>query len=144
MRTVTPLLTDLLNVLACSIHVSPLLFLSALPPLSQQELKHDAQVVLVGTVSKIDEREVKVADGTDVAYTATLTVKRVEKSLLELKDKTVKVHYRRTGKRPPGWTGPAGQHAYPKEGETIRVFGRVESAGTISLIEPNGWEKSGS
>ena len=137
----SPVLAELFNLLACSLQLSPLM-LAALPPLSTQELHGDAQVVAVGVVGKVESREVKVAGGTDVEFTAELSDIKFEKVLVAPGAKTLELRFKRTGTRPPGWTGPSGQHAVFKKGDRVRIFGTQAPNGSITLLEPNGWEQA--
>src|SRR4051812_29410534 len=99
------------------------LVLAALPPLSANTREAQAQVIFVGTIEKLEHRELQVPDGTDTLYVAHLKIAKVEKSLLPTGEKMTEVHFRRTHQRPPGWAGPGGQYSVPPVNQTIRIFG---------------------
>jgi hypothetical protein len=119
------------------------LLFAALPPLSAADRAQAAQVVLVGTIENVDEREVDVSGGTDLVYVAKVKVTRREKALLVTKKRpkdTETVRYRRVSIRPPGWTGPVGQSSMPPLRQPLRLFCRYDEKGALVLLEPNGWE----
>jgi hypothetical protein len=113
----------------------------AIPPLPPEERAQQAHEIVVGTVASVRQEEVKVDGGTDFVVHVVLRAVKVEKALLagEKPEATVELRFRRTGKRPPGWTGPQGQNGSPAVGQRVRAFLRSDPKGWV-LIEPNGWE----
>jgi hypothetical protein len=116
------------------------LFVAAVAPLSDNDRAANAHVVVVGRVAKVDHKEVPVADGTNIEYTATITVEKWEKQLISGNEKTVTVHFWQVGKRPAGWTGPQGQNSVLAVKAHVRVFARNSPSGQYELLEPNGWD----
>ena len=119
--------------------------LMALPPLSPDAREKAAQVILVGTIEAVEQHAIAVAGGTDLLFVARVKVRRREKTLLASSEPepTAEVHFRRTGTRPPGWAGPAGQSSVPPEHREVRLFCRYDQKGVLQLLEPNGWELVG-
>jgi len=113
-----------------------------LPPLSEQALHREAQLVVLGRVLSIDatrktpewlahRSDISEADRpffTDETYRITLKVRRIEKasflrrSLLSCSSKLA-FHGWRSVERPAGWTGDSGTLAIAlTENMTVKVF----------------------
>jgi hypothetical protein len=116
-----------------ALSLSPVI-LMALPPQSEEDLQRGAQRVVVGEVTAVFSREVPVAQGTDTESVATVVP---EKGAGE---RLLYVHFRQAGKRPPGWTGPGGQHAPLRaDRKKVRLYLVTGPDGAWRLLEPNGW-----
>jgi len=114
--------------------------LAALPPLSPDDLKRDASLVVVAEVLQVFDREHR-RDGTstDRRFLLELKVKSVSKGEV----KVGSLLYARAwqpGRRPEGWGGPQGQNVVPGPGDVVRLFLRRASDGGLALLSPNGVE----
>jgi hypothetical protein len=112
---------------------------AALPPLSPQELKKEADHILIGQVNNVTVKEVEVEGGTDRVYRLNFRVDDRKKGTLR-SGLTLPIQCRQTAERPDGWAGPQGQNEIPAEGQKVRLFVRETPDGIFELLEPNGWE----
>ncbi len=118
-----------------------LLLLGALPPLSTDDLKTDASLVVVVEVLQVFDR-VHRRDGTstDHRYLIEVKVKSVEKGDGARPDMLLYARAWQPAKRPEGWTGPQGQNVVPGPGDVVRFYLRRAKDGGLSLLSPNGVE----
>ncbi len=112
---------------------------SALPPLSPEEQRAQADHVLLGQVNNVGSRSIEVANGTDRQVNLNFRVDDREKGSYRA-GLTLTLKCRQTERRPAGWAGPQGQNEIPPEGSRIRAFVRETPSGELELLEPNGWE----
>jgi hypothetical protein len=122
--------------------LNPEIASTAIPPLSVERLNDSSDYIVIGTVTNIQVREVRVNLGTDYSYKAQIQVNRIELSRSDVLNskKSIEVHYRKTGKRPYGWTGPQGQSQLLEKGKKVKLFIRRDRQGNLHLLEPNGWQ----
>jgi hypothetical protein len=111
---------------------------AALPPLSPQELKSQADHILIGQVNNVTSKEVEVEGGIDRVYRLNFRVDDSIKGTLR-SGLTLRIECRQTAERPDGWAGPQGQNEIPAEDQKIRVYVRETPDGVFELLEPNGW-----
>lgn len=115
--------------------------LTALPPQSEEELRQEADFIAIGVVERITQDKRRGGPEADHTYTAWLKLEKIEKAPGTKEAQTATVHFRRTGERPPGWTGPVGQESFFKKGDRVRIFATLEGKSKrLHLLEPNGWE----
>ncbi|TYQ26715.1 hypothetical protein PseudUWO311_11460 [Pseudanabaena sp. UWO311] len=122
--------------------LSPEMAITAIPPLSDKHLKAMSDYVVLGTVTNIQSREVRVDMGTDYSYKARIQVNRIELSRANTltSKRSIEVLYRKTGKRPNGWVGPQGQSQLLEKNRKVKLFIRRDAQGNLHLLEPNGWQ----
>jgi hypothetical protein len=122
--------------------LSPEMANTAIPPLSDKHLKAMSDYVVLGTVTNIQSREVRVDMGTDYSYKARIQVDRIELSRANTltSKKSIEVLYRKTGKRPNGWVGPQGQSQLLEKNRKVKLFIHRDAQGNLHLLEPNGWQ----
>lgn len=115
---------------------------TAIPSLTGQNLNALSDYIVIGTVTSIQSREVRVGLGTDYAYKAQIQVDRIEfsRSNILTSKKSIVVLYKQTGKRPRGWVGPQGQSRLLVKDSKVRLFIRRDEQGKLHLLEPNGWQ----
>lgn len=115
---------------------------TAIPPLPDKHLKAMSDYIVLGTVTNIQSREVRVDRGTDYSYKAQIQVDQIELSRANIltSKKGIEVLYRKTGKRPNGWVGPQGQSQLLEKDRKVKLFIRRDEQGNLHLLEPNGWQ----
>ena len=132
--------------------------LTALPPLTEEDLRRESRYIVMGRVKTISRREIPVDEGTNFYYQANVNVVNVEKGLLKSSDPNqvvtqpqgtplpgdeIVVHYWLAAKRPSGWSGVAGQHSGLSQGTTVRLYLAQDNQNRLHLLEPNGWQPIG-
>ena len=131
---------------------------AALPPRSTENLKSEADYIVIGTVISVCKSEVKTELGSDYHYTALIQIESLESEfpLMPpiLPDGTIptpsssepkagsqiKVQYWKVGQRPHGCTGPQGQNSNLETETKVRLFIKKDSKGSFHLLQPNGWQ----
>ena len=131
---------------------------AAVPPGSTENLKSEADYIVIGTVISVCKSEVKTELGSDFHYNALIQIESIESEfpLMPpiLPDGTIptpsssgpkvgsqiKVQYWKVGQRPYGWTGPQGQNSNLEIKTKVRMFIKKDSKGSFHLLQPNGWQ----
>lgn len=118
-----------------------LLLMGALPPLSTDDLRNDAAVVVVAEVLQVFDR-VHRRDGTstDHRYLVEAKVKTVEKGDGVKPGALLYARAWQPATRPEGWAGPQGQNVVPGPGDVVRLYLSRGGDGGLSLLSPNGVE----
>lgn len=115
---------------------------SAIPPLSEQNLKSLSHYIVIGIVMSDQSKEIPANYGTIHAHTATIQVESIEKTRSRqtpLKPgQTIEVRYERRGKT-GGRTGSQRQSKPLEIGMKVKLF-LVEGKQGFFLLEPNGWQ----
>lgn len=112
----------------------------AIPPLSKDELRMMANIVVIGTVTSISHEEVEADNGTDHMYTAQVTSVREDGEDDSDVEDEITVVYWQVGERPIGWTGSTGQYSALPINQEIRLYLGRQGRDGYRLLEPNGWE----
>ena len=122
--------------------LSPEMANTAIPPLPDKHLKAMSDYIVLGRVTNIQSREVRVDRGTDYSYKAQIQVDRIELSRANIltSKKSIEVLYRKPGKRPNGWVGSQGQSQLLEKNRKVKLFIRRDEQGNLHLLEPNGWQ----
>jgi hypothetical protein len=122
--------------------LSPEMANTAIPPLPDKHLKEMSDYIVLGRVTNIQSREVRVDRGTDYSYKARIQVDRIELSRANTlaSKKSIEVLYRKPGKRPNGWVGSQGQSQLLEKNRKVKLFIRRDEQGNLHLLEPNGWQ----
>jgi hypothetical protein len=113
-----------------------------LPPLSPQEQRDRAEVVVAGTVKSVKRLPSKSTRPgfKDNVVEARVAVSKVLKGPGVRPGKEIQVRYWQAAERPARWAGPGGQHGDLKRGARVTLFLRREADKRLHLLNPNGWE----
>lgn len=116
-----------------------------LPPLSPDEQRTQAAVIVTGKVRGVAHRTVAVKESSGFLnddVTATVLVEQVLKGDGVRGGQTIRVHTWKAKKRPEHWAGPGGQYRPLKAGARVTLFLKQGDHG-LELLIPNGWETPG-
>jgi len=117
------------------------LSLAAVPPLSREQLRAEATLVVTGTIKSVATSTNKAGeDRSDTCYRIAIEVQSVEKGDASFEGRTVEATTWRPAQRPRGWTGDQGQNTKPVEGTSVRCHLRADEKDGFKLLTPNGLE----
>ncbi len=127
---------------ASTLVLSALHAYAAVPPLTEKQRMALADLIVEGTVVKVEEKEIQLPppqhEFSNYVYDVDLAVGKIVKGP-DITAGIIHFTYWKKHKRPSGWGGPQGQNSKIEDNTSVRVYLKDELSG-LELLAPNGFE----